>query len=444
MPAVELARLVRERAISPVELVRLYLARIETYDAPLNAFVTVAAEQALRDANAAEASLYRTAELPPFHGVPISIKDITVSSRAFADTVPAADSAVVQRVKDAGFIILGKTNLPELGAWPVTESALNGACRNPWNTALTPGGSSGGAAVAVTAGFCPVAQASDGAGSIRIPAACCGVIGLKPSRGRVPSVQRGIGDMVVDGAIARTVADAAALLDVLAGQEIDPFLAEVDRRPRAMRVGFTTRSPIGSPVAPECIAATEQTARQLAALGHDVAPAEPDWFDPSVVDSLLIVRQTIPAAMGNPDRSLLEPLTAALAAMAEATSSAALVGAMIALRNYASRVARFWRDYDLLLTPTLARAPIPVGSLLTGHDVRAVFARSAEFAPFPPVANLLGQPAISVPTASMHDGIPVAVQLIGALGAEAELIQVAAQMELSGAWTMRRPQLTEG
>jgi len=266
-PATELARRVRTREVAPTDLVALYLERIERYDPILNSYVTVVAEQAMQQARAVERALAGGRDLPPFAGVPISIKDMsetagirtTMSSRAFASHVPKADTSTVRRLKEAGFILLGKTNTPEFGALPVTESALNGVCRNPWDPRLTPGGSSGGAAAALAAGLCPVAHGSDGAGSIRIPASCCGVFGLKPARGRVSSGPRGgIGDMLTDGVLARTVRDAAGMLDVMAGPEPGdtswvppsehPFAEEVGRDPGRLRIGFTTRPPIECPV----------------------------------------------------------------------------------------------------------------------------------------------------------------------------------------------------
>jgi amidase len=286
LPALEQARLVRERKLSPVELVELYLERIERLDPELNAFVTVCGERALAEARRTEDEPAET----PFHGVPIPIKDLTetggikttFSSRIFADNVPEADAAVVRRIRAAGFIVLGKTNTPEFGTIPVSESELNGSCRNPWALGRTPGGSSGGAAAAVAAGMAPVAQGTDGGGSIRIPAACCGLFGLKPARGRVSQAPYGPGTMglATSGPIARTVADAAALLDVMTGYEVgDPFwpaplerplLEEVGTSPGKLRIAVTFEPPVEHPVEPARVAAAEECARLLAELGHEV------------------------------------------------------------------------------------------------------------------------------------------------------------------------------
>ena len=252
LSATEQAELVRREEVSPTELVELYLERIERLDPELNAYVTVCAEEARTAA---------AGELPegPFRGVPLPIKDLnetagvrtTFSSRAFADYVPEFDSAVVRRLKEAGFILLGKTNTPELGSTAVTESVLNGACRNPWDTTRTPGGSSGGAAAAVASGMAPAAHGSDGGGSIRIPASCCGIFGIKPSRGRVsPAPYGGLEGLSTSGPLTRTVLDSAALLDVMAGYETgDPYWAPPPERPFADEVGpDSTRQ--RDPVAP--------------------------------------------------------------------------------------------------------------------------------------------------------------------------------------------------
>jgi amidase len=245
LPATEQARLVRKRDVSSVELVQLYLDRIERLDPELNSFVTIRSDEALADARAADAS----AAEAPFHGVPIAIKDLTAtagirttySCRAFADNVPDFDTAVVRRIREAGFVIVGKTNTPEFGTVAFTESELNGATHNPWNPALTPGGSSGGAAAAVAAGLVPLAHGTDGGGSIRIPASCCGLFGLKPSRGRISSAPfSSLEGLSTAGPITRSVADAAALLDVLAGYEPgDPWWAPPPERPFAAEVGMT-------------------------------------------------------------------------------------------------------------------------------------------------------------------------------------------------------------
>src|SRR5207249_2963740 len=275
--------------VSPVELTRLYLDRIERLDPQLNAYVTVDGERALAAAREPAAGA--------FGGVPIPIKDLnetaglrtTFSCKAFADNVPDFDAAVVRRIRGAGFVILGKTNTPEFGTIAMTESELNGDCRNPWDTTRTPGGSSGGAAAALAAGLCPVAHGSDGGGSIRIPSSCCGLFGLKPSRGRVSPAPYGSGSLGLgtSGPIARTVRDASALLDVMAGYEPGdfffappperPFLAEAGEAPGRLRIAITTEPPTFVPVDGTCAAAAHSAAQLLAELGHDVVEATPPW-----------------------------------------------------------------------------------------------------------------------------------------------------------------------
>jgi amidase len=279
--ALEQAELIRRRELSSEELVRLYLERIEALDPQLNAFVTVCAEQALAEA--------RSPRPGPFSGVPLPIKDLTDtqgirttrSSRAFAEDVPDFDAAVVGRLRGAGFVVLGKTNTPEFGLIPLTHSELNGTCRNPWDISRTPGGSSGGAAAAVAAGLAPAAHGSDGGGSIRIPASCCGLYGLKPSRGRVsPAPYGDLYGLSSSGSITRTVADTAALLDVIAGNEpgdpylcpppARPFLDEVGAEPGRLRIAVTTTPPLDTEVDPICATAAREAAELLASLGHEV------------------------------------------------------------------------------------------------------------------------------------------------------------------------------
>ncbi|HEY2073872.1 MAG TPA: amidase, partial [Gaiellaceae bacterium] len=309
-PALELAERIRSGDVTSLELVELYLERIERIDPALNAYVTVDADGAVRAASEARSG--------PFAGVPISIKDLTetaglrttMSTKALADNVPSFDTATVRRIRDAGFVVLGKTNTPEFGTIAMTESELNGACRNPWDTSRTPGGSSGGAGAATAAGLCPIAQASDGGGSIRIPASCCGLVGLKPSRGRVSPAPWASGSLGLstNGPLARTVRDAAALLDVLSGYETGDFfvapaperafLAEAELEPGSLRVAFTTTPPVDGPVDETCAAAVLETAALLSELGHEVREATPPWNAPDLVEHFIRVWQVGPAATG--------------------------------------------------------------------------------------------------------------------------------------------------
>ncbi len=455
--ALELAQRIRAGEVSPVELVEMYLRRIERLDPQLNAYVTVDAEGALAAARAAEGA---PAEAP-FHGVPLPIKDLTetaglrttYSSKAFARYVPDSDHAVVRRLREAGFVVLGKTNTPEFGTIAQTESELNGACRNPWDPSLTPGGSSGGAAAALAAGLCPVAHGSDGGGSIRIPASCCGLVGLKPSRGRVSPAPYGPGSLglTTSGPIARTVRDAAALLDAMAGPEPGeffvapeperPFLAESEREPGQLRIAVAIEPPVEAPVHPECAAAARSAAELLAELGHDVREESPPWRDDELFVHFLRVWQVGPALAGVDDLSLLEPINRALAEDARAASAPELALAVAQLQAFVRRVAVFWNDVDVLVTPTLALPPVPIGWTYEGTDgdPRLAFARQILFTPFTSLANVTGQPAMSLPLHWTASGLPVGVQLIGRPFGEATLIRLAAQLEQSRPWVDRRP-----
>jgi amidase len=455
--ALELAAKVRAREISSLELVDLYLERIERLDPQLNAYVTV-------DADGARAAARAAADVPaeaPFHGVPLPVKDLhetaglrtTYSTKAFADYVPDFDQAPVRRLRAAGFVVLGKTNTPELGTIAQTESELNGACRNPWNADLTPGGSSGGAAAAVAAGLAPAAHGSDGGGSIRIPASCCGLVGIKPSRGRVSPAPYGSGSLGlgISGPIARTVRDAAALLDAMAGPEPGdtfaaptperPFLAETERPPGRLRVAVTTEPPLQVALDPECVEASRAAATLLEELGHDVREATPPWRSDELMVHFIRVWQVGPAVAGIEDLSLLEPINRALAEDARATSSPEHALAIMQLQAMTRRIVSFWKDVDVVVTPTLALQPVPIGWTYeeTDGDPRLAFARQLLFTPFTALVNVTGQPALSVPLHWTAEGLPVGVQLIGAPFAEATLIRLAAQLEQAVRWADRRP-----
>jgi amidase len=453
--ALELAELVRSRQVSPVELTRGYFDRIEELDPALNAFVTVCYKDALEDARRAEEA---RGDPPPFHGVPLPIKELTdtagiqtsYSSRAFAEHVPTADAAVVRRLREAGFIVIGKTNAPEFGSIPVTESELHGACRNPWATELTPGGSSGGAAAAVAAGLAPAAHGTDGGGSIRIPASCCGLFGLKPSRGRISNAPYVDGSLALStsGPITRTIADAAALLDAMAGYESgdsnpapppeQPFLEEVGAEPQQLRIALATAPPTDVAVDPACVRAAEEAARLLADLGHSVDEGGPEWRSEEFIPLFLRVWQTGPAMYPVPDLQLLEPLNRAFVERAHETSSVDYGRAVIGLQRSCRSIMSFWADHDLVLTPTLALPPVPIGWLFQGDDPWAWIERAIEFTPFTPLVNVLGLPAVSLPLAETDDGLPVGVQLIGAPADEATLFRVSAQVERARPWRDRR------
>jgi amidase len=457
LPATEQARLVRTGEVTSVELVQLYLDRIERLEPELNAFVTVRGEEALADAAAADASV----DDAPFRGVPIGVKDLTAtagirttySCRAFADNVPDFDTAVVRRIREAGFVIVGKTNTPEFGTVAFTESELNGATRNPWNRDLTPGGSSGGAAAAVSAGLVPLAHGTDGGGSIRIPASCCGLFGLKPSRGRVSSAPfSSLEGLATAGPVARFVADAAAFLDVLAGYEPgDPWWAPPPERPfadevgaelDALRIGVTTQPPIETPVHQDCAEAVTGAAELLASLGHDVVETAPPWTETSLIDAFIAVWQVSPT-LYPVDEELLTPLNRGLAAAARTSTAAAYANAVVKLQLAARSIVSFWQRFDVLLTPTLALPPVPIAWQEEGvEDAIEQLRRNTLFTPFTAVANLTGLPAMSLPLHWTEDWLPIGVQAIGAPAGDAQLLRLAAQLERARPWHGARPPIS--
>ena len=454
LSAVEQARLVRARELSSVELVESYLERIERIDPELNAFVTVCGEEALADARLADDSPADGA----FHGVPIGVKDLTAtagicttySSHAFADNVPDIDAAVVRRIREAGFVIVGKTNTPEFGTTAFTESDLNGATRNPWSAARTPGGSSGGAAAAVAAGLLPLAHGSDGGGSIRIPASCCGLFGLKPARGRVsPAPFPSLEGLSTAGPISRSVADAAALLDVLSGYEpgdpwwtpppARPFAEEAGEDPGRLRIAATASPPYDAPVDPACVAALESAAELLAELGHEVFDATPPWTVPGLAETFITVWQVSPALyLGDPE--LYTELNRGLVERARATSAADYATAVFEVQVAARRVVEFWNGVDVVLTPTLALPPVAIGWQEEGAETAlAQLLRNVLFTPFTAIANMTGLPALSLPLHWDDEGLPVGVQAIGPPAGEAVLLRLAAQVEAARPWAGRRP-----
>jgi amidase len=449
--ALALAARVRAGEVSARELTEEAIRKIEATNPQFNFLVTDSFEQAL-SATPADG---------PFAGVPMLVKDLaetagirtTFSSRAFADYVPASDSATVRRIKDAGFVILGKSNTPEFGITAVTESDLNGACRNPWDPERTPGGSSGGAAAAVAAGAIPLAHGSDGGGSIRIPASCCGLFGIKPSRGRVspaPFVSGSL-ELSQSGPISVSVRDAAAFLDVLAGYEAGdahwappparPFLDEVGADPGQLRIAFTAEPAIPYPVEPALVEVTRAAADALAALGHDVIEATPPWVDEAALSAFAKLWQLTPALYPVQDESQLMPINQALAQAARETSSVVFAQAVAALQRAARRIVAFWDDVDIVLTPGLAKLPVPIGWVFEPEDPWEQFARGGEFTPFTPIVNVTGQPAAAVPF-DIVDGLPVGVQLIGPPAGEAVLFRLAAQLEEAHPWRQRLPSFT--
>jgi amidase len=461
--ALGLARLVRDKQVTAAELVERALRAIERVNPALNAVVTPLADRARHAA---------ARPLPdgPFTGVPFLVKDLlageagvrqTAGSAFLREAVAPVDAELTRRLKRAGLVIVGRTNTPEFGILPTTEPRLHGPTRNPWDTTRMVGGSSGGSAAAVAARVVPMAHANDGGGSIRIPAACCGVFGLKPTRARNPlgpDLGHLMEGLVAEHAVTRSVRDSAALLDATAGPAAGdpywappaagPFLAEIGAPPGRLRIAFTTDALDGAPVHEACRQAVLDAAALCADLGHDVEPAAPalpvDVLTPAFMTVWTVgVTATLEAAeeavgrAARPDE--LEPLTAALADLGRSCSGAAYVRAVGVMHQASRRLAAFFADRHLWLTPTVAEPPLPLGSFEGPADepLYGLF-RAAAFVPFTPIANVSGQPAMSVPL-SRHDGLPVGVHFIGRFGDEATLFRLAAQLEEARPWREVRP-----
>jgi amidase len=464
-PATELANLISTGEISSRELVETSLERIEALEPELNAFAHLDPDGAL-----AAADLVQTGDERPFAGVPIAIKDTaevagwpyTLGSDVFGDFVPSYDTFVVRRLREAGFVLVGKTSLPEFGILPVTEPRRFGPTRNPWDTERTPGGSSGGAAAAVAAGMLPLAHGSDGGGSIRIPAACCGLVGLKPSRGRVSrGPLQGEDFLVQDGVLTRTVAETAELLDVLAGYEPgdaswappppEPFAAAAGREPGRLRIGFTTDAAIKAEVDAQCERAVRDAAALLSSLGHEVEEVEAPWAAQDLLRTFTLVFGT-PVAMGvffgaqvtgrEPGEELVEPLTWTIWNGIRARSALDYLLARTQLATASRAIVALWNDFDVVMTPALAQRPVPIGDIDACSDNPwEDFRRSGEFTPYTAVFNVTGQPAISLPLFQGDDGLPLGVQLAGRPADEATLLSLAAQLEAARPWADRRPEL---
>src|SRR3954452_700388 len=466
-PAVEQAEAVRNGEVRSRALVEESLHAIHDLNEEINAFVTTVAERAL-----AEADAVQPGDARPLAGVPIAVKDLiamtegvrtTQGMQAMGDWVPATDSATVRKLRAAGAIVVGKTNTPELGILPVTEPDRFGPTRNPWDTTRTPGGSSGGSGAAVAAGMVSLAHGNDGGGSIRIPASCCGLVGLKPSRGRVswaPDWTEGAIGLPTDGTLTRSVLDTAVALDLIAGYEPgDSFLVPDPSRPFAdtaraadpgkLRFGFTLEAPNGAPVDPDCQQAVKDAAELLQELGHEVVEAELA-SDEGYVENFVTVwvggsgdeLHTFERWLGAPlDRSKIEPLTAQMEEIANGLSATDLLDAMDYLRRLSRLVLAFWSDHDVLITPTLAKPPIEIGALrpAEGEPPIQMLINSASWVPFTPVFNVTGQPGISLPLHQTEEGLPVGVQFVGPPAGEEMLIGLAAQLEQARPWADRRP-----
>ena len=461
-PALDLAALVRAGEASARELVGASLERIDALNPELNAFVDVFHEEA-----PAAAEAIHPGDQRPFAGVPIAIKNnralaghrLTYCADFMGDWEAPYDHNVVRRLRAAGFVVVGTTTLPEWGILPWTNTKRFGATRNPWDPARTSGGSSGGSATAVAAGMVPIAHANDGGGSTRIPAACCGLVGLKPQRHRI-SFAPEIGEsfLAIDGVLTRTVADTAAALDVLAGPELgdaswappppEPFAAAAARPPAGLRIALTTTPPIDVPVDDGAAAAVHEAGALLETLGHRVEQADPPWRQPQVLEAFtalfapLVMLQVAQARLihgREPAEGDMEPLSWALWEQVRSMSALDATVASAQLQLFSRALVGWMAQYDALLTPSLAEPPLLLDTVgWQTDDPMGLFARSAAFTPFTAVANITGQPAITVPLAE-RDGLPVGVQLFGRPAAEGALLALAAQVEEARPWADRRP-----
>jgi amidase len=480
-----LAQLVKKKEVSAAEICEEAITRIERVNPALNAVITPMydlARKAIRES------------LPdgPFTGVPFLLKDLlgdfagvpqTMGSKACKNYIPAQDSELVKRYKQAGLVILGKTNTPEFGLLGITEPELHGPTRNPWNTDHTPGGSSGGSAAAVASGMVPLASANDGAGSIRIPASCCGLFGLKVTRGRTPNGPihgRTWQGAVVEHVISRSVRDSAAILDATQGADAgapyiippprQPYLKEIEQRCGPLRIAFNTHSPIDTAVHPECVRAVEHAVGLLEELGHEAEEACPVVDGRALAKTLLILYSAEIAALIDDLKPVLgrkakaadvEPITWTLALLGRTHSAAQIVKAKREWELAGRIMGRFHEKYDLYLTPTLAYPPVKIGELaptplklifikiinvlgagrllLASGITDKLAVESLSKTPFTQLANFTGQPAMSVPLYWTADQLPCGVHFMARYGDEATLLRLAAQLEKAQPWFDKHP-----
>lgn len=447
-----LAERVRAGEVHPRELVELALSRIESLDPKLNAFRVTMAEEALAAAAQPLSG--------PLAGVPFAVKDdlpvagqvATKGSRTFGSPAPG-DAEVVRRLRDAGAIPIGITNVPELMIFPWTVTEANGITRNPWDPSRTPGGSSGGSAAAVAAGLVPFATGSDGGGSIRIPAAACGLVGMKPTRGRVSSQPMGEGwlGLSVFGALARTVADSALLLDVMqgtVGAEREPvdrysgsYVQAAQTAPRKLRIAVSRKLPPGlvGKLAADQQTAWERTATTLRGLGHEVQERNPAYGLAQVDFLQMWMRGIYEETLALPDPGRLERTSRQMATVGRWLVPPKRRASLLAKREHTSRrLMALWDECDVLLTPGLAKTAIAAEGGF-GKPAPLAIDIAGRFTPFTPLFNLTGQPAISLPAGIGDDGLPLSVQLVGRRGEEDLLFSLAGALERAEPWAQRRP-----
>ena len=460
--AIEISGLVRAKKLSPIEVTDAVLSRIDAINPVLNAFCVVAAEQVRAAAREAEIAVTKGEPLGPLHGVPVSIKDVlftrglttTGGSRLFADHVPDEDAIAVARLRAAGALVLGKTNTSEFGHKAVTENPLFGVTRSPWNPALTPGGSSGGAAVGVASGCGPLALGTDGGGSIRIPAAFCGVYGFKPSYGRVPEGRgfpSGFARVSHVGPITRTVRDAALVLDVIAGgddrdrhslpREAGSYLEACDGRIKGLNVAWT--SDLGyARVDPRVIEHAGAAAAEFESLGCHVEVVNPGWEDPEEFFGTMIAAQFYAAWSDRlPEaEALMDPTLVKFIRRGGAVTARDYIRALERTDAYWREVHAFLERFDLLLMPTVAVLPFAAGHA-PPREVAGERASILAWMPFTFPFNLTGQPAASVPAGWTDDGLPVGLQIVGRRHADATVLAASAAFEEARPWSDRRPAL---
>jgi amidase len=457
------AELVRAGEISAGELLDVFERRLELLNPRLNAVITPMLDVArARTAGPLDGV---------FAGVPFLVKDIfaahagvrqTHGSRSMRNHVPDADSELVKRHKDAGLVIAGKTNSPEFGVSCTTEPLAWGPTRNPWDLTRSPGGSSGGSAAAVAARLVPMAHANDGGGSIRVPASACGVFGLKPSRSRNP-LRPHTSDLIIpivsEHAVTRSVRDSAALLDATSRADRHaayrapaaprPFLAETTLEPGRLRIGFTSVPPIDVPVAADCREAVQDAARLCESLGHAVVERAPEVDGERLRAALGVFWSVLAASSVNAARQLargalepddIEPTTWRLAEVGNGHSAPAYLDALTAIQEILDTYNAFFDDCDVLLTPTVAEPPPPLGSFdFDPQRPDRHLGRLWEHCPFTPLVNMAGQPAMSVPLHWNADGLPIGAHFVAPLGEEGLLLRLAAQLEAARPWSSRRP-----
>jgi Asp-tRNA(Asn)/Glu-tRNA(Gln) amidotransferase A subunit family amidase len=464
--ATELAERIRRKEVSAAEVLGEARRRAEALQPRINCFTETWFDDAARE-------LARGLPAGPFRGVPFAIKDLGCDvagratrngSRLFREAAPAErDAELTARYRRAGLLLVGKTATPEFGLNTSTEPLANGPTRNPWNLARIAGGSSGGAAAAVAARIFPVAHATDGGGSIRIPASCCGLFGLKPTRGRTPQGPR-LGErwsgLSIGHVVSRSVRDSAALLDAVTGaapgdpycapHQARPFLAELDQRPQRLRVAFTREAATGTPVEPECVRAVEATARLCEELGHEVREAAPRYDAMQLGNAMrVIISASLANMVGSREQLLgraaredeLEGVTRAFVAMGRAAKAPDYVAALDAIHAMGRQLAAFFESCDVWLSPTVSQLPVELGVLDMNAELARYGAAAGRFTPFTGLFNATGQPAMSVPLHVSPAGLPVGVQFAARFGDDALLLRLAAQLEAARPWAARRPAL---